>query len=49
MRKSEIPLSEICPISGDWGELGMPNLAGISLMSLTAKCQVYNFYRFRVI
>ena len=26
-RKSEIPPSEFCPISGDWGKLGVPNLA----------------------
>ena len=24
--------SEFCPISGDWGELGMPNLARMSLI-----------------
>ena len=30
--KSEIPLSEFCPISGDWGELGIPNLTQMSLM-----------------
>ena len=32
IRKSEIPLSEFCPISGDWGRLGIPNLARMSLM-----------------
>ena len=32
IRKSEIPLSEFCPISGDWGSLGIPNLAGMFLM-----------------
>ena len=32
IRKSEIPLSEFLPISGDWGELGMPNLARMSLI-----------------
>ena len=31
IRKWEIPPSEICPMSGDWGELGIPNLARISL------------------
>ena len=31
-RNSEIPSSEICPISGDWGKLGIPNLARISLI-----------------
>ena len=25
-RNPEILLSEFCPISGDWGELGIPNL-----------------------
>ena len=32
IRKSEIPPSEFCPISGDWGELGIPNFPWISLM-----------------
>ena len=32
IRKSEIPPSEFCPISGDWGKLGIPNLARMSLM-----------------
>ena len=31
IRKLEIPLSELCPISGDWGELGVPNLTRMSL------------------
>ena len=31
IQKSEIPPSEFCPISGDWGKLGKPNLARISL------------------
>ena len=31
--KSEIPPSELCPISGDWGKLGIPNIAQISLMN----------------
>ena len=26
IRKSEIPPSEFCPMSGDWGELWIPNL-----------------------
>ena len=30
--ESEIPSSEFCPISGDWGELGIPNLARMSLI-----------------
>ena len=32
IRKSDITPSEFCPISGDRGELGMPNLARMSLM-----------------
>ena len=32
IRKSEIPPSEFCPISGDWVELGMSNLAWMSLI-----------------
>ena len=31
-RKLKIHLSKFRPISGDWGKLGMQNLAGISLM-----------------
>ena len=31
-QKSEIPLSEFCPISGDWGELGITNFAKMSLI-----------------
>ena len=32
IRKSEIPRSEFCPISGDWGELGISNLTRMSLI-----------------
>ena len=32
IRKLEIPPSEFCPISGDWGELWIPNLAQMSLI-----------------
>ena len=32
IQKSEIPSSEFCPISGDWGKLWIPNLARISLI-----------------
>ena len=32
MRKSKIPPSEFCPISGDWGNLAIPNLARMSLI-----------------
>ena len=30
--KSEIPLYEFCSTSGNWGELGIPNLAWMSLI-----------------
>ena len=32
IRKSEIPPSEFCPISGDWDELWIPNFARLSLI-----------------
>ena len=32
IRKSEIPPSEFCPISGDWGKLWIPHLARMSLI-----------------
>ena len=32
IRKTEIPPSEFCPISEDWGELWMQNLAWMSLI-----------------
>ena len=38
IQKSEIPASELCPISGDWDWL-----------LNAAKCQSYNFYHFWVI
>ena len=44
IRKSEIPASEFCLIYGDWGELGIQNLAQTSLI----KCQGYSFYCFWV-
>ena len=31
IRKSEMPPSEFCPISGDWGKLWIPNLVQIYL------------------
>ena len=30
--KSKIPTSELCPISGDWENLGIPNLARMALI-----------------
>ena len=38
--KSEIPLSESCPISEDWDELAIPHLGQISLMKFY--CMVQN-------
>ena len=32
IRKLEIPPSEFCLISGDWGELGIPNVTRMSLI-----------------
>ena len=32
IRKLEIPSSELCPISGDWGDSEIKNLAWMSLM-----------------
>ena len=32
IRKSEIPPSEFCPISGSWDELWIPNLTRVSLI-----------------
>ena len=39
IRKLEIPVSESCPISGDWGKLQIPNLTGNSLMKCYWKLQ----------
>ena len=39
IRKLEIPLFEFCPISGDWGKLGIPNLAWIFLIRFYWKLQ----------
>ena len=32
MKKSEIRLSEFCPISGEWGELGILNGMNVRLI-----------------
>ena len=32
MRKSKIPLSEFCPISGEWDDLWIPNVSRMSLI-----------------
>ena len=39
IRKSEIPPSEFCPISGDWGKLWIPNLARMSPIKCYRKLQ----------
>ena len=53
IRKSEKPPSEFSRISGDWGKLGIPNLARMSLIKcywmLQSTNQGYNFYHFWVI
>ena len=33
--------SDFCPLSGDWDELGLPNLTRTN----AAKCQSHSFYR----
>ena len=38
--KSEILPSELCPIFDDWGELGIPNLAWMSLMKCFWCCKM---------
>ena len=40
--KSEIPLFEFCPISGDWGKLKIQNLPGMSLMKTYLMLQNVN-------
>ena len=32
MQKSEKPPSDFCPMCGDWGKLGIPNLAQMFLI-----------------
>ena len=46
--KSEIPLSEFCPISGDCGELGIPNFGRIFLMTSYRMLQNYRVTAFTV-
>ena len=40
IRKSELPLSEFCPISGDWGELWIQNLTRMSLIECYSILQI---------
>ena len=39
MQKSETPPSRFCPVSGNWGELGIPNLTRMSLIKCYARLQ----------
>ena len=46
--KSEIPLSEFYPISGDWDELGIPSLARMFLMKCYLMLQIAKVTAFTV-
>ena len=46
--KLEIHPSEFCPISGDWGKLGIPNLSPMSLMKCYWMLQNARFTAFTV-
>ena len=48
IRKSEIPSSGFCPTSGDWGELGIPNLAWMSLTTSYWMLQITRVTAFTV-
>ena len=52
IQKSEIAPSEFCQISGDWGELGIPNSAQMSLMKyywMMQNAQVTTFTVFELL
>ena len=51
IRKPDITPSDFCPVSGDKGDLGIPNLARMSRMKCyrMLKNVSYSFYRFWVI
>ena len=49
IRKSEIPPSEFCLISKDWGESEIPNLVQNEMLLNASKCQGFSFYCFWVI
>ena len=52
IRKSEICLSEFCPISGDWCKIGIQNLTRMLLLKCYLRLQIakgYSFDRFWVI
>ena len=46
--ESEIPPSELCTISGDWGELGIQNLARMSLYKCYYMLQNTRFTAFTI-
>ena len=48
IRKVEIPPSEFWTISGDWGKLGIPNFAWMSLMKSYLMLQNARFAAFTV-
>ena len=48
IRKSEIHSSELCPISGDWGELWIPYLARMSRIGCYWMLQSSSFTSFTV-
>ena len=48
IQESEIPLSEFCPISGDWGKLWIPNLAQMSLIECYWMLQISRVTAFTV-
>ena len=48
IQKSEIPPPEFSPISGDWGELWIPNLARIFLIACYWMLQNYRVTAFTV-
>ena len=48
IQKLEIPTSEFFPVSGDWGELWIPNLARISLIECYWMLQNYRVTAFTV-
>ena len=48
IQKSEIPTSEFFPVSGDWGELWIPNSARMSLIECHCMLQNYRVTAFTV-
>ena len=48
IRKLEIPPSEFCPISGEWGELVIPDLTLLSLMKSYRMLQIARITAFTI-